>query len=206
MKTQVLMKRELFGSEIEQQSKTGFFNANQLVKSGNKFRVINNLPMFRLQDWLNLPSTKEFIAELETSLGEKVKKATRGRNASTWIHPYLFIDLALYISPKLKIEVYSWLYDELLKHRDLSGESYKKMTGALWVNTKDKTSFHKLIRQTANTIKNACDVKDWETASEEKLKLRDRIHENISLLCDVLKDNSQAVQIGISKAMNSWRN
>jgi len=205
MKTQVVMRRELFGSKIEQQSKTGFFNANQLVHAGNKFRIMNNLPMFRLQDWLNLPSTKEFIRELENNLGEKVKSATRGRKASTWIHPYLFIDLALYISPKLKIEVYSWLYDELLKHRNLSGESYKKMTGALWENTKDKTNFHKLIKQIANTIKNDCNVKDWETATEKQLKLRDRIHENIALLCDVLKDNNQATQIGISKAINSLR-
>ena len=79
------------------------------------------------------------------------------------------------------------------------------MTGALWENTKDKTNFHKLIKQIANTIKNDCNVKDWETATEKQLKLRDRIHENIALLCDVLKDNNQATQIGISKAINSLR-
>ena len=202
MKTQVLMKRELFGSEIEQQSKSSFFNANQLIKAGNKFRVMNDLPMIRLQNWLNLPSTKEFVLELENNLGIKVKNATRGRNASTWIHPFLFIDLALYISPKLKIEVYSWLYDELLKTRDLSGESYKKMTGSLWQNTKDKTNFHKLIKKVAIIIKKECGVSDWQSASEEKLKLRDKIHENIALLCDVLQDNNQAIKIGISKAIN----
>lgn len=202
MKTQVLMKRELFGSEIEQQSKSSFFNANQLIKAGNKFRVMNDLPMIRLQNWLNLPSTKEFVLELENNLGIKVKNATRGRNASTWIHPFLFIDLALYISPKLKIEVYSWLYDELLKTRDLSGESYKKMTGSLWQNTKDKTNFHKSIKKVAIIIKKECGVSDWQSASEEKLKLRDKIHENIALLCDVLQDNNQAIKIGISKAIN----
>ena len=113
MKTQVIMKRELFGSDISQQSKTGYFNANELVNSGNKYRILNDMPMFKLQDWLNLPKTKEFIKELEFNLECNVKNATRGRNASTWLHPYLFIDLALYISPKLKIEVYSWLFDEL---------------------------------------------------------------------------------------------
>ncbi len=201
MKTQVLMKRELFGSEIRQQSKTGFFSANELVDAGNKFRVINGLRIFKLQDWLNLPSTKEFITELESNIRIKVKDATRGRNATTWIHPYLFIDLALYISPKLKIEVYNWLYDELLKYRNQSGDSYKKMTGALWENTSNKSGFHKSIRKVANMIKFACNVKDWQTATEEQLNKRDKIHENIALLCDVLQDNNQAVKIGINKAL-----
>jgi len=200
MKTQVLMKRTLFGSEISQQSKTGFFNANELVGAGNKFRAINNLSIIRLQDWLNLPSTKEFIEELKDNLGEDVKKATRGRAGITWIHPYLFIDLALYISPKLKIEVYGWLYDELLKYRNLSGESYKKMTGALWSNATNKTTFHKSIKQVAKIIKNACEVKDWESATELQLEKRDKIQENIALLADVLKDNNQAVRLGVTKS------
>jgi len=202
MKTQVIMKRSLFSEEISQQSKTGFFSANNLLKAGNKFRALNDLPQIKLQDWLNRGSTKDFIAELEQQLGTKVKTATRGRNATTWFHPFLFIDLALAISPKLKIEVYTWLYDELLKYRNDSGESYKKMTGALWNNSPNKSKFHKGIIATANMIKSACNVTDWQVADAKQLNLRDRIHENIALLCDVFKDNNQAIRIGISKAIN----
>jgi hypothetical protein len=114
----------------------------------------------------------------------------------------LFIDLALTISPKLKIEVYSWLYDELLKYRNVSGDSYKKMTGALWNNSPNKSRFAKGIVSTAKMIKTACNVTDWESANEKQLNLRDRIHENIALLCDVIKDNNQAIRIGIAKAIN----
>jgi len=201
MKTQVIMKRKLFEGEISQQSKTGYFSANELIKAGNNYRALNKMPMMVLQDWLNRNTTKEFIAELELQLGTKVKIATRGRSATTWLHPFLFIDLALAISPKLKIEVYSWLYDELLKYRNDSGDSYKKMTGALWNNSPNKSKFHKGIITTANMIKTACNVSDWETANEKQLNLRDRIHENIALLCDVLKDNNQAIRIGIAKAI-----
>lgn len=202
MKTQVIMKRELFGKEIRQQSKTNFFSANDLISAGNKFRAINDKPQIKLQDWLNRDSTKEFIAELESQLNEKVKQATRGRNATTWIHPYLFIDLALVIDPKLKVEVYRWIYDELLKYRNNSGDSYKKMCGSLYENASNKSVFHRGITKVAELIKKACNVNDWETATEEQLRLRDRIHENISLLSDVLRDNNQAIRLGIEKAKN----
>jgi hypothetical protein len=202
MKTQVVMKRKLFDGDISQQSKTGYFSANELISAGNKYRILNNMPIMKLQDWLNRETTKEFIAELELQLETKVKIATRGRNATTWFHPFLFIDLALTISPKLKIEVYSWLYDELLKYRNVSGDSYKKMTGALWNNSPNKSRFAKGIVSTAKMIKTACNVTDWESANEKQLNLRDRIHENIALLCDVIKDNNQAIRIGIAKAIN----
>jgi len=202
MKTQVIMKRVLFESEISQQSKTGFFSSNDLVKAGNKWRIINDLSPINLQEWLRLEKTKEFITELESQFKQKVKIAGRGRNASTWVHPFLFIDLALYISPKLKVEVYSWLYDELMKYRNHSGDSYKKMAGALWVNCTNKSKFSELIKAVANDIKLACHVKDWQTANENQLKLRDRIHENIALLCDVLKNNDDAVRIAILKTID----
>jgi len=201
MKTQVLMKRELFGTEIKQQSDTGFLDANALVYAGNKWRIEKNLPFINLHDWLSRQGTKEFIRELEINLNTTAKKATRGRSATTWLHPFLFIDLALHISPTLKLEVYSWLYDHLLKYRNDSGDSYKKMAGALLLNCKNKRNFQKGIVTTANMIKLACNVKDWESATETQLALRDKIHDNIALLCDVLKDNNQAIKIGIDKSL-----
>jgi len=200
MKTEVIMKRELFGSDISQKSKSEFFSATDLVRAGNKWRMLNSLPFFNMQEWLRQKSTKDFIKELE-KVYEKVKIAGRGRNAHTWVHPFLFIDLALAINPKLKIEVYKWIYDELIKYRNNSGDSYKKMTGALWLNCSNKSKFKDGIKTTANMIKLACKVKNWETANEKQLHLRDKIHENISLLCDVLKDNNKAVKIGIMKSL-----
>ena len=51
----------------------------------------------------------------------------------------------------------------------------------------------------ANAVKIACDVNDWETCTEEKLKKRDDIHRNIALLADVLDNNDEAVRLGILK-------
>jgi hypothetical protein len=200
METEVIMKRKLFDSEISQKSQSGFFSATDLVNAGNRWRTLNRLSPFDLQQWLRTKQSKEFIDELKEQFGE-VYKSQRGRGKHTWVHPYLFIDIALAIDPKLKIEVYRWIYDELLKYRNDSGNSYKKMCGALYENCANKSTFHRGVAKTAQMIQSACHVKDWQKADENQLKLRDKIHENIALLCDVLRDNNQAIRIGILKAI-----
>lgn len=191
-------KNVIFNEEIS--SNKGFFSATDLVKAGNKWRILNGKEPFLLKNYLQNKGVKEFTAELENEFG-KVKINAKGRNQHTWVHPFLFIDIALSINPMLKIEVYKWLYDHLLKYRNNSGDSYKKMCGALYENATNKSEFHKFVRDTAKKIQVSCNVKDWNFANESQLKMRDKIHENISLLCDVLRDNEKAVFLGITKAL-----
>jgi hypothetical protein len=199
MKTEVIMKRELFGEEISQKSKSEFFSATDLIRAGNKWRVGNGLEIFIFSNWLQNKNTKEFMNFLSEEYGI-IKINSKGKNQHTWVHPFLFIKIALALNPKLEIKVYKWIYDELLKYRNNSGDSYKKMAGALFLNSKNKTCFYKEISLVAEKIKLECAVNDWQTAKEAQLKLRDKMHENISLLADVLRDNDQAVRIGIEKA------
>ncbi len=199
METEVIMKRTLFGKEISQKSKSKFFSATDLVEAGNIWRITNGQKMMKLTDWLASNKTKEFMKALEKEYGIIIVRS-KARNQHTWVHPFLFIDLALSISPELKIEAYRWLYDELMKYRNNSGDSYKKMSGAIYLNSSNKQQFLNDIIWYANKIKLECGVSDWQTATEKQLKLRDKIHENISLLCDVLKSNDDAVRIGIQKA------
>lgn len=203
MKTKVLMKRTLFDGHISQRSDNGYLSKNDLLSTGNNWRVLNGKPAFDYTGWLRTNSTQDFIAELEKQLEVKVINSGRGRNSVTWLHPYLFIDMALSISPKLKIEVYSWLYDELIKYRNFSGDSYKKMCGVLFNRTNSKTTFHKDITKLAKIIKIECSVSDWDTATEKQLILRDRIHENISLLADIMPKTKEAIRISIVKAKES---
>ena len=199
MITSVVMKRKLFDREISQNTKNSFFSATDLVKAGNRYRLLNELEPFNLKNWFYSKSSKEFIDSLERKYG-KVKISSRGKNGHTWVHPLLFIDIALAISPELKIEVYEWLFDELIKSRSGSGDSYKKMCGYLYANYSNKRNFPVYISDVAKKIKLACNIKDdWQNATEEQLKLRDKIHDNISLLADILRDTDQAVKLGILK-------
>ena len=78
MKTEVIMKRELFGKEVSQQSKTEFFSATDLVRTGNFWRNANGLGDFNITAWWNRKDTKEFIGELEKKYG-KVYSKGRGK-------------------------------------------------------------------------------------------------------------------------------
>jgi len=200
MKTEVVMKRILFNKEISQKSKSEFFSATDLVLAGNQWRITNGKEFFKLTTWLAARSTKEFIGELEKEYGTVIIRS-KAKNQHTWIHPFLMIDLALSIDPKLKIEVYKWLYDSLLKYRNNSGDSFKKMSGALYLNASNKSLYVKDISHYSRQIKKACNVDNWENVNESQLELRDKIHNNISLLCDLLP-NEDAVRIGIKKALD----
>lgn len=205
MITEVVMQRELFGMPISQKSKSEFFSATDLAKAGSKWRLANGHDSaFNLSAHLSNKSTIEFMEELKTKIGGEVIQKGRGRGVHTWVHPYLFIDIALAISPKLKIEAYEWLFDKLIKYRNDSGDSYKKMCGALFHRSANKAHFHTNIPKVADWIRIECGVKDWESATEKQLQLRDRIHENVSLLCDVLTDPNEALKIGILKAKEAY--
>lgn len=198
MKTQVIMKRELFGVEISQQSKTEFFSATELISAGNKWRIANGYSAFNLSQYLKSSSFIEFKTELEKKYGN-VMSVGRGRNGQTWVHPLLFIDIALAINSKLKIEVYEWLFDNLIKFRNDSGDSYKQMSAAIYLRYTNKRDFHNYIQKVANYIKAELKVDDWQKATEEQLKKRDTIHNSIRLLCNVLNNTNQAVRLGVKE-------
>ena len=212
MKTEVTMKRSTLGEIISQKSKSGFFSATDLLIAGNKYRAMNGMQLTTLNTYFNSSTTKEFIKQLETKYG-KVKINGNGRrpigenknteNTTTWVHPLLFLDIALWLDPKMKVEVYEWLVDNLLRFRNDSGDSYKKMCGSLYLYAKNKNMFNKNIQLVAQRIKLECGVKDWNEATENQLKLRDMMHEFISFACDMVKDANIAIEVGIEKAKKS---
>lgn len=202
MKTEVILSRDFLTGVVRQKSKSGMFSATDLVKYANIKRFELGKPNFNLSAHLNTKSVLEFIEELQKKYpDERIIVKGKGRNSTTWVHPLLFIDIALAVEPTLKIQVYEWLYDELLKHRNSSGESYLKMAGALMERTTDKRNFKDNIQKLAVLIKNKCGVEDWNTATQEQLELRDKMHNNIFLLCSVINNPRQAIMIGIEQAL-----
>lgn len=200
MITEVILSRPFMGALIEQKSKSAMFNATGLVKIANiKRREVGKSP-FNLSQFLKTKPTLEFIEELQKN-NERVIIKGRGSKSKTWVHPLLFIDIALAINPKFKVEVYQWLYDHLLRYRNDSGTSYKKMAGSLYDSYNNKQQFPKFIKEVAKFIQRSCVVKDWNKANENELYVRDKMHENIALLCCAFKNPRDAVRIGVLKAL-----
>jgi hypothetical protein len=200
VKTAVLMKRPLLGGMVSQNSKTEMLSLTELSKIGNKWRMANGLSPFVHTDWLKNKGTQEFISELEQRYGKgNVLKSGRGRGSHTWAHPLLFIDMALSISPQLKIEVYEWLFDHLIRERNSSGVSYSLMCGALYKRNSNYTKFPDYIQDVEKKIRLSCGVTDWQEATEAQLRKRDKLHNDIALLADVLNNNDEAVRLAILK-------
>lgn len=133
MKTNQVMKREFMDSSVFQRTKDGFFNANSLL---DVYNLNNGQTTKRIADfWLN-KGTKDFIEELENDLllniGDsqhlKTHETTRGRHGGgTWMHPYLFVKFAMWLSPKFELQVIKWVYDNLIEVRNEAGDHYKEM-------------------------------------------------------------------------------
>ena len=68
MKTEVVMKRGALGEIISQKSKSGFFSVTELERAGNKYRIMNDLPLVKLNSYFSNGANKEFIKELDLDL------------------------------------------------------------------------------------------------------------------------------------------
>jgi hypothetical protein len=134
MKTNQNMIRKMGNFDVIQRTKDSMFNATQLLKQWNKYSGQKKM----MSHFLENISTKEFIKVLEndndTSYRNSVimkSRANKGINAGTWMHPYLFIDFAMWLNPKFKLEVIKFVYDQLIKFRHDAGDNYRKLCNAL---------------------------------------------------------------------------
>lgn len=200
------MKRSLIGYEVRQNHKTEMLNANDLHKAGNAIRKLSGMSQKQIGSYFDLGSTTELIKELCIIDGLKlddVKKSSRGKGGGTWIHPILFIDMAMWYSPELKVRVLKWVQDGLLMARDNSGDSYKLMSSSLNRQFPEEMSKPVSYISVANQIAAACRVgtaKDkWEKASEAQLRKRDKIQETVAMIADLCPNVGTAVSKAIKK-------
>jgi len=135
MKTNVIMNRSMGGLKVNQRTKDSMFNATSLLDQWNKSKGLEGRKGKRIDDFLKLKSTIEFIDALteeiintDDSRYLETHKSTRGKNGGTWMHPYLFIDFAMWINPKFKVQVIKFVYDELIKNRHSAGDNYKLLS------------------------------------------------------------------------------
>lgn len=129
------MQRSLGMFIIQQRTKDGMFNATALLKQWNEATGSNK----EVKDYLRNDATKEFIKALveeENLHGENspyVKsKARADRGGGTWMHPLLFTDFAMWVNPSFKVKVLKFVFDQMIKYRNESGEAYKALSAAIY--------------------------------------------------------------------------
>ncbi len=130
------------GSRIQQRTKDGFFNATELLSIYNS--VSEKKKVFA-EFWSN-QNTQLFLKELEQeivnsntgkSLDLKTHESSRGRGGATWMHPYLFVKFAMWLSPKFELQIIKWVYDNLIEFRNQAGDHFKEMCSVIYKNYED---------------------------------------------------------------------
>jgi len=130
MKTSVTMARKMGKFDVLQRTKDGMFNATNLLKQWNSFSGMKK----EMGHFFENQSTKDFIDTLIEDENFKHRNSaylkSRGKYGGTWMHPYLFIDFAMWLNPKFKLSVIKFVYDELIKQRNSAGDNYKILSSS----------------------------------------------------------------------------
>ena len=194
MKTNQVMIRPMGQFEVQQRTKDGMFNATALILQWNKEKKANK----NVSDFLELGKTEEFCLELikeelnielskygespEKLIVSKLRKGkikdiytiSRGVNGGTWMHPYLFIDFAMWINPKFKLQVIKFVYDHLISYRHKAGDNYRYLMG--WLATLDRSDYQAVAKAMNFVVFNKHESgRLRQTANEHQLKELDEL-------------------------------
>lgn len=131
MRTNQNLVRKMGEFDVMQRTKDGMFNATALLKQWNKSSGMKK----ELKKFFENKATQEFLQVIESKeIPNRQNSAyltTRGQNGGTWMHPFLFIDFAMWLNAEFKYEVIKFVYDQLIQYRNDAGNTYKSMATAI---------------------------------------------------------------------------
>ena len=181
---------------VTQRTKDGFFNATSLLKQWNEKTGMKK----EVTKFLDLESTTELVKvimcreNLHTQDYTYVKsRASRGDNAGTWMHPVLFIDFAMWINPTFKYDVIKFVYDEMIKFRNLSGDAYPTMCKAV-KSILPEDIFREKVKDLARSL-NIIIYGKHESEMRNKIADESKLRELYELEMNI----AQWIEIGIVK-------
>ncbi len=96
---------------IEHRNDDGYIDITNLCKAGKK----------EFKDWNRLQKSKAYLkvlsVEVNIPTSDLVKVGTGSKNKETkhtWVHPYVAINIAQWISPVFDVKVSSWVYEIMI--------------------------------------------------------------------------------------------
>ena len=160
--------------DVTQRTSDGMFNATELMKQWNAANGSKKEIKHFLEENKN---TQEFINALisEESLNGRNSAylKTRGVRGGTWMHPYLFVDFAMWVSVEFKSKVIKYVVDGLILSRQEAGDFYNEMCGQIldsYVSVNGCKPNPTIYQREALMIKEAVtDKKDRNEMTESEL-------------------------------------
>ena len=185
------MVRRMGEFEVYQRTKDGYFSATKLLKQWNQANGSDK----RLESFFENKSTTEFISVLSEDLNSKnscelkTHEAKRGKtNGGTWMHPFLFIDFAMWINPKFKLQVIKFVHDQLIDFRHDAGDNYRELASA--VQRFDAINYPNMARALNYIIFNTHKPELRQSATESELDELRTIQKNLAFACNTGLINS----------------
>lgn len=159
---------------------------------GNKYRVINGKPLLYMIPWLKMTQVQEYMALVEKEVGSPVKITKTGKNGGTWVHLYILLDAAMYLSAEFKLDVIkTFVEGKLLINRNDSGDEFIKLNGvvadnaqALFGKPAHSGHFVGMAKILRDRILQSEGHQGWNYATSAELTERVRIENAVSKLIE----------------------
>jgi hypothetical protein len=123
---------------------TGMISANDLM---NAYKLESPLTTKSITRYLDNTSTKQFIDGLmfQNDIPVNLVVSTkRGKGGGTWMHPFLFVDFAMWLSSEFKLEALKMVHEVVGKSWGSSAELLEAIKSAL--SPKTPTTYAKEVK------------------------------------------------------------
>ena len=162
---------------------------DEVFMLGNVYRYNSNLPTLRMESWLAMESTKEYVALVSSKLGRPAKITRKGKGGGTSVHLRVIIDAAMYLSAEFKDEVIqAFIEGKILRYRDEGGDKFIDLNAQLAAHAEQvlgKAAHSGHFIHIAKTLK-AKLLPDghpgWNYATPEQLSSRIEIEDKIGTM------------------------
>lgn len=127
METPQIIERQFMNSKVRQNHKTHMFLANDLFEI---YKLKSPLTKKAIIEYTQSKPAVELVDRLTQSdrvAANHVLVATKGRNGGTWMHPFVFLDFAMWLDVDFKVYALEWMYDNLCYLRDAAGDDFKDL-------------------------------------------------------------------------------
>lgn len=184
MKTSVIMTPRMGQFEVLQRTKDGMFNATALLNQWNRAAGMKK----EMNDYLRLQSTHDFLSALQSEFdfkdGNSPYLTSRGKySGGTWMTPLLFIDFAMWLNPKFKVQVLKFVYDELIKCRTAAGDNYNVLAKS--IASLPDVDYPKVARALNWIVFNKHERDIRNTATPQQLQDMDELQRKLAFSVDM---------------------
>ena len=175
MVTNQLMVRKMGDFDVIQRTEDGYFESNSLLSQWNN---VKDNPRRDMSKYLSSPKTIEFINTIKSKSqnsevgdyqvvirkhGKSMKEGGRSKD-EIYMHPYLFLDFAMWINPSFKYDVLKFVSDQMIEYRNMAGDSYQKLAKAVLSICGNRNSY--------NTMKKVAEALNYIVFNENKKMIR----------------------------------